>query len=394
MADRKQKLLFIPTDNISLRISRSYYLAKGLADRFELFFVDWNDVMDAIWAGGRGSAWNSLACFTGSLARPLSIRYDERDGFSRAIGPVAQTAFIRKFVGDYYAYQFMRWVNRKTLKRFLQTIDPDIVFFADGFFLFPWVPMRARAIADMQDDFDETRPRISASEIRYQTENYSHTFRNYAVSQPTADRLGALYSTQFQALPNGADFATIRGVTPEQIQQLRTQLELAGKTVVTFIGTNAKYDGDFLRELALACDRQLPQIHFVIVGNVPSKSLPNVTFAGAKPPAETALYYRLSDIGIILTDTRQSKFLYHSVPLKMIQYAAARKPAVSYPVAWAEDLPVRNLAIVERPDTEVWVQALQQLQQFEWGEAEEQYWQQYDWAVICDRLADEISAGL
>ena len=248
-----KKLLFIPSDNISLRISRSYYLAKNLARHFDLYFVDWNDVMDAIWGGGQGSAWNSFSSFTSSLARPIKIDYDAQDEFHRIRGPVAQTAFIRRLVGDYYAYRFMRWVNGKTLRGFLNRVQPDLVMYADGFFLFPWIPMEARVVADMQDDFDENRPRIKDSEIHYHTRNYSHSYRNYAVSQQTADRLGDLYSTQFQALPNGADFATIRQIPDDHLQSLRSELNLENKTIVSFIGTAQKYDGEFLTELAQLC---------------------------------------------------------------------------------------------------------------------------------------------
>ena len=115
---------------------------------------------------------------------------------------------------------------------------------------------------------------------------------------------------------------------------------------------------------------------------------------GSKPPAEAALFYRLSDIGIVLNDTRTNNFLYHSVPLKIIQYAAARKPVLTYPVAWAEDIPASNIQLIDRRDPQLWLDALMKLESYQWTEAEESFWQDYDWAVICRRLAAEIEAGL
>ncbi len=390
----KKKLLFIPADNISLRISRSYYLAKGLSDHFDLYFVDWNDVMDAIWAGERGSALNSLKSFVSSIFRPLKIEFDEQDGFHRISAPVAQTAFIRKLVGDYYAYKFMHWLNRKTVRRFVAKLEPDLIFAADGFFMFPWVPSQARVISDIQDDFDEERPRIKEYSINYFRENYSHAYLRYAVSQPTAVRLTKLYENPFKALANGADFSTIRSIPERTVDALRAELGLAGKTIISFIGTAAKYDGEFLRELSRRSQEELPQVHFVIVGNVQAEALENVTFVGTKSVDEAALFYRLSDIGIVLNDTRQSKFLYHSVPLKIIQYSAARKPLITYPVAWAEDLPISNIAIVNERDASAWLEVIKNMENYEWTNTEETFWKQFSWDIICAEVAKEITEGM
>ena len=350
--------------------------------------------MDAIWAGKKGNALNSFKSFASSILRPLKIRFNEQDGFHRISGPIAQTAFIRKLIGDYYAYKFMRWLNRQTMKRFIAKLQPDLVFAADGFFIFPSVPTDARVISDIQDDFDEERPKIKASEIAYYKKNYAHAHLSYAVSQPTADRLTELYEKPFKALANGADFTTIRGIPETTVEALKADLGLQGKTVISFIGTQAKYDGQFLRELSELCADQLPHIHFVIVGNVQQEELTNVTFVGAKSPDEAALFYRLSDIGIVLNDTRQSKFLYHSVPLKIIQYSAARKPLVTYPVAWAENLPISNIAIVNERDASAWLEVIKRLENYQWSDTEESFWQQFSWENMCAEVAKEITDGL
>ncbi len=60
---------------------------------------------------------------------------------------------------------------------------------------------------------------------------------------------------------------------------------------------------------------------FLIVGNVPAVQGKNILQVGPKSSEEAKKFYQVSDVGIILNDTRQSKFLNHSVPLKIFQYS-------------------------------------------------------------------------
>ena len=67
------KILFIPADNLTVNVSRSYYLANSLAKYSDLYFVTWHNHRSVIWEGKGISYFNTIKCFFKSLFRATKI---------------------------------------------------------------------------------------------------------------------------------------------------------------------------------------------------------------------------------------------------------------------------------------------------------------------------------
>jgi glycosyltransferase involved in cell wall biosynthesis len=387
----KKKLLFIPADNISLKISRSYYLAKGLGDHFDVYFVTWYDPQDNNWSG-KASRFAAVSAFYKSLFRSFRVRYSAEDNFYTVQCPVFLVAFVHKLIGYVTARKVSRVLNGAVLKYLVGKLRPDVVFFADGFFVFPHVQTAARTYADIQDDYDEERKEVLAFEKNYIARDYAQTVSNYTITPAAVKRLQDWYESKFNFLPNGADFDTIRGVTEAQIGQIRQSLGLAGHYVLSYIGSYAKFDEAFVIRLAQKLAVEMPEVKLVLVGKLPEVKLPNVVNIGPLPPERAAQFFRLSDAGIILNDTSQSKFLNNSLPLKIIQYAAARKPVLTFPLSWVGENDFSNVKVIEGDDLDRWVAAIRDVQRFRWTERMEEVWSAYDWKEITRKLAEEIQS--
>lgn len=388
----KKKLLFIPADNISLKISRSYYLAKGLGDHFDVYFVTWYDPQDNNWSG-KASRFTAVSAFYKSLFRSYRVRYSAEDNFYTVQCPVFLVAFVHKLIGLVTARRVSRVLNGAVLKYLVGKLRPDVVFFADGFFVFPHVDTAARTYADLQDDYDEERKDVLTFDQKYIASDYRRTVSNYTITPAAVKRLQGWYGSKFNFLPNGADFDTIRGVPEALIAQTRQRYGLTDSYVLSYIGSYAKFDEAFVIRLAQKLAAEMPDVKLVLVGKLPEVKLPNVVNIGPLPPERAALFFRLSDAGIILNDTSQSKFLNNSLPLKIIQYAAARKPVLTFPLSWIDESDFANVKVIQGEDLDRWVAAIRDVQRFRWNDQMEEVWRTYDWKEITRKLAEEIQSS-
>src|SRR3712207_4978721 len=184
----KKKLLFIPADNISLKISRSYYLAKGLGDHFDVYFVTWYDPQDSNWGGGKAQRFGAASAFYKSLLRSFRVQYSAEDNFYTVRCPVFLVAFVHKLIGYVTARKISRVINGAILRFLVKKLKPDVLFYADGFFVFPQVETAARTYADMQDDYDEERKEVLAFEKDYIAKDYSRTVNNYTITPAAVKR--------------------------------------------------------------------------------------------------------------------------------------------------------------------------------------------------------------
>jgi glycosyltransferase involved in cell wall biosynthesis len=289
----------------------------------------------------------------------------------------------------------MHAYNRRCLQKLVEKLTPDIVFHADDFYFFPAVRGRHCTVSDTQDDINWSGvdPDFARYFQTYFYQQSQQSQRNYVVSDAAGAGLNRNLSAPvaFTALPNGADFTQIRGVTQAAIERARQKHNLHGKRVVSYIGGPAKFDPDFAARLFNECQRRLPHIQFLIVGNVAPIPFKNVTWTGVVPPELAAVYYNLSDAGVILKDCSDDPFLCNSVPLKIIQYAAARKPVLTSRIEWATKGHFPNIFEPRSTDAAQWCAALERIcSTFEWTAEMECIWDQYDWDSICGGLFEDL----
>ena len=127
MTTKKQKILFIPADNIKANISRSYYFAKGLANYSDVYFITWNDYRSVEWLGGKKSKLNTISCFLSSLFTGFKLYKNKDEGFQRVKSSVFIDAIIGRLVGKVNAKKIMRKHNSKSLKKIINKIKIKII---------------------------------------------------------------------------------------------------------------------------------------------------------------------------------------------------------------------------------------------------------------------------
>lgn len=101
------------------------------------------------------------------------------------------------------------------------------------------------------------------------------------------------------------------------------------------------------------------------------------------------IFFFLTDVGIMLKDSLNLKFLYHSTPIKIIHFAAAKKPFVSTPIKWLEENQFPNIFILP-VNVNGWIKVIKQLMNFLWNNDWDALWSPYDWKILGKTLAHDI----
>lgn len=384
-----QRILFIPADSLPGGISRSYWLARTLARFHDTYLLQWTDPRHQEWRPSHGLPLAPILAFFGSLfPKPSRPRCPLPDRLHPVTAPVMLNAALRRLLGELPARRLARRFNTWSLRRLVRRLQPDVVFHADGCYYFPCFGVgRIRSFADLQDDFDEEDQELLRHEITYARQCFAKCERVYAVSRAACKRFSELLpEIRFEWLPNGADFSEIRGVGAEPVAEVRQRWGLDSRFTISFIGGTVWFDVEFAQSLAAALRVSMPHAALLLVGNLPRIEAGNVISTGFVPPQETPKYFLASDVGIHLKDSTGSRFLYHSIPLKIIQYAAARKPFLGTRICWVEENCFPNIWTAPFK-VDAWIAALGEIAQFRWTNECERAWEPYDWDRIASKLA-------
>lgn len=395
----RTKILFIPADNISANISRSYYFAKGLSKFSDVYFVTWHDHRSLQWSGGAPSKLNTLSCFIKSILQPFKIYQDERDTFLRVKSSVFIDALIGRIIGRVRGKRMMRNHNSKSLQKMIAKIKPDAIFYADSSYFFPTIDdSDITQICDVQDDVDwnEFPNDIQVSEKSYRKKQYQNYTLRYIVSKNAHNSiLKNIGDFHFKVVYNGADFTELQKDYTTEIAHLKAKYNIENKYIITHIGSATWVDPVFTKNLFSEIYEKDKSIVLILVGSMDKVELPNVINVGMVPAEESYIYYNMSDLALLLKNSEGSKFLYNSVPLKNIQYGAVKKPVISFPIQWLEEEQFNNTKIIKGTDTELWIKEIQKIRSdFKWTNQDTIEWENYNWDSICSDMHQEISANL
>jgi hypothetical protein len=379
------KILYIPADNISANFSRSYYIAKNLSTHCDLYRIVWKDNRTAFWEGKSNSPLNGMKCFIGSLFQKKRISKSNDFGYE-VYDSVFISAFIGRIIGRYKALEWMREHNKKTLKKLCVKIKPDVIFHADGYYFFPALNSDIPEFSDLQDDIHWEN--IPKKDLKSARDYYSNQFKvskeNFIVSESARNSILEYIDTDFTPISNGADFDTISNITPKQINEFHKKFNIPkNKKIASYIGGFHKFDSEFTKKLTTQAAVEIPELVFVLAGNLPEYQANNVFFTGVISNSEANVLYAASDIGLTLKNTLNNEFIYHSVPLKFIQYGAAQKFILSFPIKWSVDLDFENITHIESENIDKWIMAIKAiLSDRIWNEALTLRWCDYDWKNI------------
>lgn len=391
------KILYIPAENFSANVARSYFVSKGFGKDNKVFIIHWYDNRNRFWEGKSPSKLYTAFCFIKSLLSRFSIeKIDENR--SKIYCSVFLNAFIGKVIGRKNSLQLMRYYNKTTLEKVSQFIKPDIIYHADGFYYFPALNKSIPEFSDLQDDINwKSYPKkIIDYEIKYYSKQFNSTKLNFIVSKNAASSFNNNVKCSFEPFDNGADFKGLRSFSSESIYEFKKKHNIpTDKIIISYIGGAHKFDADFTKKLSEKCLKFNPNIHFILVGNLPKVEMKNISNIGFLNVDSANMIYSLSDIGITLKNTENDPFLYNSVPLKFIQYSAVRKPIITFPIKWAEEKKIKNIFNVYGENTDEWIRVIQLiLSDFHWDEQLSTFWEQYDWQSIADNVLMKIKSKL
>lgn len=378
------RMLFLPCDGIRPGISRSYYLAKHFAKLAEVYYLTFEDPRSILWQNGEGSALNTLACAASNLFTRTGISECNESGLKLIRTSMMTDAVFSKLLGREWACRLRYAYNSGRLRKLIYEVNPDIIFHADNGHYFR--PQKGGYVTgwDLQDTLRLSRHGKNFE--RYICKNMREDLVNtdvaFAVSQAAADSLNQQLdkSHNIRVLENGADFDELRSVPASDVSALRNELDLQSRFVISYIGGEVWYDKHFAEKLFEEAANTCPNAVFVVVGNVPACNAKNARFVGAVPPKVAATYYQLSDAGVLLRNSKDNPFLLDSVPLKIIQYGAVRKPVITFPIRWCLTSNFRSVFTEGSEDVSNWTKVIGKVMgEFRWSESDDDQWKKYSW---------------
>lgn len=388
------KILYIPADNITANFSRSYHIAKSLSTHCDLYRIIWRDNRNAFWTGNKTSMLNGVVCFIQSFFQKKRIVKSPDYGYE-VYSSIFISAFIGRVIGKYRALNWMRKHNKKTLKKLCEEIKPDVIFHADGYYFFPALNSNIPEFSDLQDDINWNNiPTENLDEAyNYYTRQFNTSKINFIVSQSAKISITKLIKTNFTPISNGAEFDTINKITEEQKIAFKNKYGIpTNKKIASYIGGAHKFDVEFTKKLTKQAEKELPNIIFVLAGNLPSFQSDNVIFTNIITNGEANVLYAISDLGLTLKNTKNNDFIYNSVPLKFIQYAAAKKYIVTFPIKWSVDHNFNNITHIDNENIDEWIIAIKNNLSHSWNDELSTIWSKYDWATIGENIFNIIKS--
>ncbi|KJS07402.1 MAG: hypothetical protein VR77_01220, partial [Flavobacteriales bacterium BRH_c54] len=284
MTNKKLKILFIPADNIKANISRSYYFAKGLAKYSDLYFLTWNDYRSIEWLGGKKSKLNTIKCFLSSFFVSYKLYKNNNEDFQRVKSSVFIDAIIGRLIGKVNAKKIMRKHNSKSLKKIINRINPDVVFYSDACYFFPaFDNANFTQVIDIQDDIDWSKLPVNLQEYEknYRLNQYKKVDIHYIVSKNALENVTKnIGSFPFKVIYNGSDFKEIQKDFSKEINDVKNKLNLHDKYIITHIGSATWVDPVFTEKLFSAIWEKDKSIVLILVGSMKKINLPNVINVG------------------------------------------------------------------------------------------------------------------
>lgn len=383
------RVLFLPCDGIRPGISRSYYLAKHLAKFAEVYYLTIEDPRSVVWQNGSGSSINTLSCAAANLFKRNAIRDCGENGMKLVSSSMMTDAIFSKVFGREWGCRLRYAYNARRLRKLIELVKPDIVFHAENGHYFR--PQKGDHITawDLQDTLRISRhgKRFEQYICQNMTEDLANSDIAFAVSQAAAQSLRQQLGVELniRVLENGADFEELRAASAAEVNKLRSDLGLQSKYILSYIGGEVWYDRHFAERLFAEAEQSFPEATFVIVGNVPFCNASNARFVGAVPPKVAAAYYQLSDVGVLLRNSKDNPFLLDSVPLKIIQYGAVRKPVITFPIRWCRAGKFRSVFTEDSDDLRRWVDVMIKVKRdFQWNEHDDDQWRKYSWDEVAE----------
>jgi teichuronic acid biosynthesis glycosyltransferase TuaH len=384
MIEQKRKILVIPHTSMTNVKVRALELAKSLAQSYDVSYLSW---------GNRES--DRLGA---------KIRY----GISELSGDIEtweerELRLIRVPV-VHRPFWLVERHNQKQLRRLLARFSFDLVFSSSSY-LFPFPDsINISYIYDLADDHAagcrESNPRQARFVDGFIEAETKKASRVTVASKALRRLVLEEYGRDSILIPNGVDIKEYTSVHVRQIKELRENLGISERFVIGAIGNHDRWSGlDFLIQAFGLIREDVPGSCLLVVGggSEVDRLAPNlkddagIIFTGPVEPAQMALFFASIDIGVLPFEV--NAFTHSALPMKIIEYSAARKTIVSTPLEGVESLDLPNIIFAE-PSLDKWVRALREAKQSSWNPRWDQLINKYDWKNISAKLQSEVLAKL
>jgi glycosyltransferase involved in cell wall biosynthesis len=379
----KARVLIIPHQpnrNIKVRaIEIGRYLA-GLED-YEVFILTWQPSSKSPGGLPGKILHKSLEAFE---TTGLSTRIEREDGLNWVTLPYLLAP-----------HPWCQHFNRQQVSRFVRAQNIQIVLSGNAYhFPMPDAPELLR-IYDVVDDHisPESGPHWRRTR-QFTLAELGKSDRILTISHALQEVLAQEGFPNAIRIPNGVDLAAFRQTPSEAVRNFRAQYHLEGRFTIGYIGNHGWWAG---MDLLLAAFERLkvrvPESRLLIIG--PGEDLPryqeqmagnpDVIFTGPIPPEQIATCFQAVDIGVL--PFQICPFTDNALPLKILEYGAARKRVLATPLKELKTLAFPHVSLLE-PDPALWSAALEQEAKAPspWNPGWDSVIAGYDWPLVLSNL--------
>ncbi len=377
------KVLIIPHQpNRNIKV-RAVEMAKHLASlgHYQVFILTWQINPKPSRHIGEKIIQKSLEALKTTRIRPKTT---EENGLTWVELPylLAPTPWCQAF-------------NQRQLKRFVQQHGIELIISGNAYhFPMPIAPY-CRRIYDVVDDHISpgSGPDLQTTR-QFTLQELKKADHITTISHALQDLLNTEGFAGSSRIPNGVDYAAFQQTPYEKIQAIRTQHQLDGRFTIGYIGNHGPWAGmELLLDAFERLQQRLPKSRLLIIG--PGEDLPRwqsriernagITATGPIPPPEIATWFHAVDIGVL--PFAICPFTDNALPLKLLEYGAARKTVLATPLKELKTLQLPHVRLIE-PNAQDWSAAL--MQEAENPTPWQPQWNEviagYDWATVLKDL--------
>jgi glycosyltransferase involved in cell wall biosynthesis len=371
----KKNLLFIPhTAPTGMLVTRGEALARGMAGDFHVHLLSWH--YDSLEQGSP---------FRRSISRLLGVtkraEVYPKDDVTVIVTPFL---YIRRS-----GTEAIRWVNTVIANRIIRRFGVGVVINELAL-----VNSRDLARPYLIDIVDLPNPR----EMKRWSGQAVHALGITTITAGLSEELRK-YGMDAEVIGNGADLSRVRRASGDRV---RLDYGLEGRFVIGYIGNHAEWSGLlFLLDVFKNVKAVIPEAALFIVG--PGSEIPrakaktrcegieDVTFTGAVEASSVPAYFKAIDLAVLPFELDPHANL--SFPIKVIEYAAARKTVVATPIRVLREIALPNVHLVP-PDLDWWVDAIIGLRDSQWQAAWDKQIEEFDWRNISQRMTALVQSRI
>jgi len=355
---------------------REFELAKALTKHgFEIFYL--------AWFPHQGTFLSKAATQLRNLLRRTTIEKTEEINIIRA--PKLQIKAGISLV-------FNRWATAHICRE----LGIDFVLNAATFHC-P-IDKDALSVKYVYDVVDNPFT-LTGAEARYTRQEISKSDCVLTVTHRLKQRIENLLGKDSIVVPNGVWLKQFRKPESDECRKLRHKFAICGSFIISYIGKHhsAWSNLDFLiGAFRLFRKKYYSDSQLLIVGSSDEATKlrryndgKRIIWVGPVDRTQVDYLFRISDIGVL--PFALNPFTHDAFPIKVLEYAAARKVVVSSRLHALQDAELPHVLFSE-VNTQEWARKMEEARLIKWDPAWDRVIEEYDWDHIANRLSDHLKA--